>query len=75
MCIAVNYGEEIERRIMKSIINQIFKEIYGYTEEAYSSKTFVIGSRNTYIGTAKNGIEVTMYIDGNGQIISAFPRC
>ena len=28
---------------------------------------------NEYYGYAKNGLKITMYIDKNGKIISAFP--
>jgi len=39
--------------------------------EAYAMKVFKVG--NEYYGYAKNGIKITMYIDKNGKIISAFP--
>lgn len=39
--------------------------------EAYAMKVFKVG--NEYYGYAKNGLKITMYIDKNGKIISAFP--
>ncbi|WP_227995044.1 EndoU domain-containing protein [Oceanobacillus sp. CFH 90083] len=38
---------------------------------AFSNKILIRG--NTYVGRASNGMEITMYIDKNNQIISAFP--
>lgn len=49
------------------------QEIIDAINEAYSNKIFKIGSRNTYIGTSKNGMEIEMYIK-DGKIISAFPK-
>ena len=49
------------------------QEIIDAINEAYSNKIFMIGSRNTYIGTSKNGMEIEMYIK-DGKIISAFPK-
>jgi len=42
--------------------------------EAYGSKEFVRGSRNTFRGKTSQGIRIEMYIDSaTGKIISAFP--
>lgn len=42
--------------------------------EAFTNKEFVQGTRNTYIGELKNGMQVEMYIDSaTNKIISAFP--
>ncbi len=49
------------------------QEIIDAINEAYSNKIFKVGSRNTYIGTLKNGMEIEMYIK-DGKIISAFPK-
>ena len=40
---------------------------------AYANKTFVEGSRNTYTGLSTDGIEIEMFIDSFGKIISAYP--
>ena len=42
--------------------------------EAYNNKVFVVGSKNSYIGISNNGLEIEMYINNNGKIISAFPK-
>ena len=39
-----------------------------------NNKVFVVGSKNSYIGTSNNGLEIEMYINNNGKIISAFPK-
>ncbi|MGE6619975.1 EndoU domain-containing protein, partial [Bacillus mycoides] len=39
--------------------------------EAYNNRTYEFG--NTYSGIGSEGIRISMYIDGNGKIISAFP--
>ncbi|MFW2900160.1 T7SS effector LXG polymorphic toxin [Carnobacterium maltaromaticum] len=41
---------------------------------AYSNKVFDEGSRNTYIGVARDGTVIKMFIDPFGKIISAFPK-
>ena len=50
------------------------QEVVDTVNEAYENKVFVEGTRNTYIGSANNGLEVEMYINKNEQIISAFPK-
>lgn len=49
------------------------QEVVDSINEAYARREFVVGTRNTYVGTANNGMPITMYIDGNDKIISAFP--
>lgn len=46
------------------------------SEDTYmgTKEEFIKGTRNTYTGYAKNGLEIEMYIDANGKIISAFPK-
>ena len=39
-----------------------------------ADKVFVVGSKNSYIGISNNGLEIEMYINNNGKIISAFPK-
>ncbi len=39
--------------------------------QAYNNKRNTVG--NTYIGNASNGMQIMMYINNNGKIISAFP--
>ena len=41
--------------------------------EAYKCKIHIEGTRNTYIGIANNGLEIEMFIDKAGKVISAFP--
>ena len=43
-------------------------------DRAYNNKVFVVGSKNSYIGISNNGLEIEMYINNNGKIISAFPK-
>ena len=50
------------------------QEVIDAINEAYDNRVFIEGTRNTYIGYAKNGLEIEMYIDAKGKIISAFPK-
>ena len=50
------------------------QEVIDAINEAYDSRVFIEGTRNTYTGYTKNGLEIEMYIDANGKIISAFPK-
>ncbi|MFL0252543.1 EndoU domain-containing protein [Clostridium neuense] len=50
------------------------QDIVDGINEAYGSKEFVRGSRNTFRGKTSQGIRIEMYIDSaTGKIISAFP--
>lgn len=54
--------------------NWTAQDIVDGINEAYGSKEFVEGTRNTFIGETTSGVEIEMYIDSvNGKIISAFP--
>lgn len=48
------------------------QQIVDATNQAYANKVFVSG--NTYVGIAENGMEISMYIDSAGKIISFFPN-
>ena len=54
--------------------NMTPQQVIDTINEAYRNRGFVKGTQNTYVGTASSGIKVTMYIDSNGQIISAYPQ-
>ena len=47
------------------------QEVIDAINEAYDSKVFKSG--NEYYGYSDNGIKITMYIDKEDKIISAFP--
>ena len=47
------------------------QKIVDNINEAYNNRTYEFG--NTYSGIGLEGIRISMYIDGNGKIISAFP--
>lgn len=47
------------------------QEVIDSINEAYSNREFIRG--NTYQGISKSGIKITMYLDKDGKIISAFP--
>ncbi|MGG5460157.1 EndoU domain-containing protein [Clostridium sp. B9] len=50
------------------------QQVVDAINEAYKDKEFVKGSKNTYVGETKDGMEISMYInDKTGKIISAFP--
>lgn len=50
------------------------QQVVDAINEAYNDKEFVKGSKNSYIGETKDGMEISMYIDQKtDQIISAFP--
>lgn len=49
------------------------QEIVNMINEAYNNRTPVPGTRNTYTGYTKDGMEITMYINKAGKIIDAFP--
>ncbi len=50
------------------------QEVVDAINEAYDSKVFVPGSKNSYVGNSSGGLEIEMYIGKEGKIISAFPR-
>lgn len=51
------------------------QNIVDSINEAYSSRQFIQGTRNTFRGQTSSGIIVEMYIDSpTGKIISAFPK-
>lgn len=50
------------------------QDVIDSINEAYNNKMFVVGSKNSYIGISNNGLEIEMYINNNGKIISAFPK-
>ncbi|MEI4801987.1 EndoU domain-containing protein [Bacillus sp. FJAT-51639] len=47
-------------------------EVLQAVKEAYNNKTYS-GRRNKYIGVTSSGMKISMFIDSNGRIISAFP--
>lgn len=49
------------------------QDVVDNINEAYDNKVFVTGSDNTYRGECDEGVEIEMYIDNAGKIISAFP--
>ena len=50
------------------------QEVVDAINEAFTNREFVQGTRNTYIGELKNGMQIEMYIDNvKNKIISAFP--
>ncbi len=48
-----------------------FLKIVDNINEAYNNRTYEFG--NTYSVIGSEGIRISMSIDGNGKIISAFP--
>lgn len=50
------------------------QEVVNAINEAYANKVFVEGTQNKYVGIARNGMHIEMYIDKYGKIISAFPK-
>lgn len=49
------------------------QEIVDTINEAYETRIFDTNSRNIYEGKSKNGMNITMYLDSEKKIISAFP--
>ena len=49
------------------------QEVLYAINEAYEARVFDTNSRNIYEGISKNGMKITMYLDSNEKIISAFP--
>ena len=49
------------------------QEVVDAINEAYETRVFDANARNTYEGISKNGIKITMYLDSEQKIISAFP--
>ena len=49
------------------------QEVVDTINEAYEARVFDTNSRNIYEGISKNGMKITMYLDSNEKIISAFP--
>ena len=50
------------------------QDVIDSINEAYNNRVFVVGTRNSYIGVSNSGLEIEMYINNNGKIISAFPK-
>lgn len=50
------------------------QEVIDSINEAYANRTFVKGSRNSYVGVSNRGLIIEMYINKEGKIISAFPK-
>ncbi|WP_255286949.1 hypothetical protein [Bacillus toyonensis] len=42
--------------------------------EAYSNKIYMGGNTNIYDGVGLDVLPIRLFLDGNGKIISAFPR-
>ena len=58
--------------------NMTPQQVVDCINEAYDNKTLVFsapksGMNSTYQGTTAGGIDVTMYINDDGKIVSAFP--
>ena len=54
--------------------NWTAQDVVDAINEAFNNKQFVQGTRNTFIGEFRNGMQIEMYIDnGTNKIISAFP--
>ena len=49
------------------------QEVVDAINEAYEARVFDTNSRNIYEGISKNGMKITMYLDSEKKIISAFP--
>lgn len=49
------------------------QEVVDTINEAYEARVFDTNSRNIYEGISKNGMKITMYLDSDEKIISAFP--
>ncbi len=49
------------------------QEIVDTINEAYETRVFDTKSRNSYEGISKNGMKITMYLDSEKKIISAYP--
>ncbi|HHT7238584.1 MULTISPECIES: EndoU domain-containing protein [Bacillus] len=47
------------------------QKIVANINEAYNNRTYEFG--NTYSGIGSDGIEISVYLDKNGEIISDFP--
>ena len=49
------------------------QEVVDTINEAYETRVFDTNSRNKYEGISKNGMKITMYLDSEKKLISAFP--
>ncbi len=49
------------------------QEVVDSINEAYETRVFDTNSINKYEGISKNGMKITMYLDSEKKIISAFP--
>ena len=49
------------------------QEVVDTINEAYETREFKIKTRNTYEGFSKNGMKITMYLDSDEKIVSAYP--
>ena len=49
------------------------QEVVDAINEAYERRQFKVKTKNTYEGFSKNGMKITMYLDSDEKIISAYP--
>ncbi|MGL5870187.1 EndoU domain-containing protein [Clostridium chrysemydis] len=50
------------------------QQVVDAINEAYNDRQYVKGSKDTYMGETKEGMQISMYLDQKtGKIISAFP--
>ncbi len=50
------------------------QEVVDSINEAYSNCALKPGTRNTYQGVTKSGLQIEMFLNQDGKIISAFPK-
>ncbi|WP_368656926.1 hypothetical protein [Bacillus toyonensis] len=50
------------------------QQIIDNINEAYSNKIYMGGNTNIYDGVGLDVLPIRLFLDGNGKIISAFPR-
>lgn len=50
------------------------QQVVNSVNEAYANRSFVAGSFNKFSGKASNGMSISMFLNKNGKIVSAFPE-
>ena len=49
------------------------QDVIDSINEAYANRTLLPQADNAFVGLAVNGMEIMIFIDNRGKIISAFP--
>ena len=50
------------------------QQVVNAINQAYANRSFIAGSFNKFLGKTSSGMLISMFLNKNGKIISAFPE-